>query len=212
MKFHGVPFSTRPANNHASPSGSLPFLLPAQTTGERPASPIPANKIARWVVSNGGREETAVRHEEAYMALIDHTIRNAWLYHLYLDEGNFSAVAWLMYVASVSSHAAVRKTLAYQLRNAAREELLKTRAMIDGDELYAGAREAFHALSTLLGQDRYFFGHETPGLFDASVFAYTQILLDRSLPWKTLTLADALREHANLVQHCDRLAEEYFSS
>lgn len=149
--------------------------------------------------------------QEAYIALIDHTIRSAWLYYLYLDEDNFRAVAWPLYVASASSSYAVRISLAHQLRNAAREELLKTEAIIDGQQLYKRADKAFKSLSVLLGENKFFFGQTTPGLFDASLFAYTQIVLDDHLDFKTPTLRSALQQHGNLVQHRARLIEGFFS-
>jgi len=143
--------------------------------------------------------------------LIDHTIRSAWLYYLYLDEDNFQAVAAPMYVASASASYVVRRSLAHQLQNAAREELLKTNTIIDGQELYAKAEGAFQSLSTLLSDHKFFFGQTTPGLFDASLFAYTQIILDDSLEWKTPVLKVMLQRHANLVQHRARLVHGFFS-
>ena len=211
LKFHGIPLHARPSNNHASPTGALPFLLPAPKEASRPSSPVPANRLARWVVSQRGDEESIHVRQEAYTALIDHTIRSAWLYYLYLDDGNFDAVAWPLYVASASSSYAVRLCLGRQLRTAARDELLKTITIIDPQELYRQAEQAFHSLSTLLGADKFFFGQTTPGLFDASLFAYTQIILDDSLNFSNPTLKKALQDQANLVQHRDRLIRGFFS-
>jgi len=211
LKFHGIPFRTRLSNNHASPTGALPFLLPAPKETSRPASPVPANRLAKWVVSQGGKEENLDMRLEAYTALIDHTIRSAWLYYLYLDEGNFEQVALPLYVASASSSYAVRLSLARQLQSAAREELLKTNTIIDPEELCRHAVEAFQSLSTLLGEDKFFLGQTTPGLFDASVFAYTQIILDDGLQFSNPTLKLALQQHLNLVRHRDRLIRGFFS-
>lgn len=149
--------------------------------------------------------------QDAYTALIDHNIRSAWLYYLYLDEHNFRAVAWPMYVASASSSWAVQTELARQLRNAARDELLKTSNIIDQQQLYNKADEAFQALSTLLGEQKFFFGQTTPGLFDASLFAYTQVILDDDLDWRTPVLKMALQKYENLVQHRARLVRGFFS-
>jgi metaxin len=117
-----------------------------------------------------------------------------------------------MYVATASTSWPVQLSLAHQLRNAAREELLKTNTIIDPQELYNQAEEAFQALSTLLGENRFFFGQTTPGLFDASLFAYTQIILDDGIEWQTPSLKTALQQHENLVQHRARLARGFFSS
>ncbi|KAL6251749.1 hypothetical protein RBB50_001959 [Rhinocladiella similis] len=211
LKFHGIPLRTRPSNNHASPTGSLPFLLPGSQEDQRPPSPVPANRLARWVISQGGKEEAVHMRQDAYTALIDHNIRSAWLYYLYLDEHNFRAVAWPMYVASASSSWAVQTELARQLRNAARDELLKTSNIIDQQQLYNKADEAFQALSTLLGEQKFFFGQTTPGLFDASLFAYTQVILDDDLDWRTPVLKMALQKYENLVQHRARLVRGFFS-
>ena len=212
LKFHGIPLRTRSSNNHASPTGSLPFLLPASKDLQRPASPVPSNRIARWVVSQGGKEEAVHIKQEAYTALIDHTIRSAWLHYLYLDHDNFHAVAWPMYVSSASNSYPIQTSLAYQLQNAARDELLKTNTVVDAQELYAKADKAFQSLSTLLGDNKFFFAQSTPGLFDASLFAYTQIILDDQLDWKSTALKLVLQNHDNLVRHRARLIRGFFSS
>jgi metaxin len=41
-------------------------------------------------------------------------------------------------------------------------------------------------------------------LFDASVFAYTHLLLDESLNWQNTRLVDSLKKSGNLVQHRQR--------
>jgi metaxin len=148
--------------------------------------------------------------EEVYLSLIDHTLRNAWLYHLYLDAQNFQSVAWPLYIRSTSQNLFVRRAIAYQLRTAAKEELLKTVSIIDSGELYSRAQEAFQALSTLLCENKNFFGSESPGLFDASLFAYTHLLLDSDMGWETTTLVDILAQYPNLVRHRDRLLKQYF--
>jgi metaxin len=211
LLFRGIPFRSQPSNNHASPTGALPFVLQAEDSISRPKSPVAANKITRWVVSQGGEEDTLHMKEEAYMSLIDHTIRNAWLYYLYLDRANFNAVAWPLYVKTASSNYFVQQAISRQLRSAAQDELLKTSSFIDAAELCQHADEAFHALSTQLGQSTYFFDSTTPGLFDASLFAYTHLLLDSSFPWQTQHLTDLLSKFPNLVQHRDHILSKYFN-
>lgn len=100
--------------------------------------------------------------------------------------------------------------LASELRDAARTELLKSSPYIDVDDLMAEAKNSFEALSVLLGDDTYFFGREAPGLFDASVFAYTHLILDEKLGWNHNPLEMHLKRYANLVQHRQRLLETYF--
>lgn len=124
---------------------------------------------------------------------------------LYLDSDNFEAVARRLYVAPATSNSIVRTALAFELQQAARDELLKTSLYIDAADLEADAGNAFAALSSLLGEDDHFFGRPNPGLFDASVFAYTHLILDETMGWKQNRLAQLLREHKNLVQHRERL-------
>ena len=83
--------------------------------------------------------------------------------------------------------------------------------MIDADALHRDSDKALEALSQLLGDDEFFFGERRPGLFDASVFAYTHIFLDESLDWKQKRLQEALEKFGNLVEHRKRIVEGWFS-
>ena len=150
-----------------------------------------------------------MRHE-AYASLLDHRIRSAWLYHMYLDIANFKSVAEPLYIASASSNRLAQLALSQQLQQAARDELVKYSRVIDGQELLDAADKAFEALSTLLGDDEFFFGHHQPELFDASVFAYTHLLLSDELEWENTSLTRALKNYENLVQHQHRLRMDYF--
>ncbi len=83
----GVRFNCISSNNHASPSGALPFLLPATKTPASPAAePVPSSKLQRWAktqVEMGDRAETVDEpsdvHYEAYLSLLDLPIRRAWV-------------------------------------------------------------------------------------------------------------------------------------
>lgn len=129
------------------------------------------------------------------------------LYTLYLDSDNFSAVARRLYVNPATTNCIVRTALAFQLQQAARDELHRSSQYIDANDLIAEAGDAFEALSTLLGEDQYFYGRSKPGLFDASVFAYTHLILDEGMGWKHDALGRLLKKHENLVQHRNRLLE-----
>ena len=83
--------------------------------------------------------------------------------------------------------------------------------MIDAEALYRDCDNALEALSELLGDDEFFFGLRKPGLFDASVFAYTHIFLDVGLDWKQKRLQEALEQFGNLVEHRKRIVEGWFS-
>jgi len=78
--------------------------------------------------------------------------------------------------------------------------------------LYADARGAFAALSTSLGDESpWFFSSPQPTLFDASVFAYTRLIVDE-IKWVDRRLADLAAEFPNLVRHERRLFKEYFEN
>ncbi|KAF9884149.1 hypothetical protein FE257_002270 [Aspergillus nanangensis] len=198
-------FTIVPSSNHASPTGSLPFLLPTLPTDT--SAPIPSAKLQKWAIEQVHCEEEQQLNLrfDVYASLLDHRIRNAYLYTLYLDSDNFEAVARRLYVDPSTTNALVRTALSVQLQQAARAELLKTSQYIDVSALEAEASEAFEALSTLLADDKHFFGRLNPGLFDASVFAYTHLILDENMGWKRDRLGQLLKQHENLVQHRERL-------
>lgn len=103
-------------------------------------------------------------------------------------------------------------TIAYQLQRAAQHELTKasTSNTIDAHEIMKEAEVAFEALSNALDEDEWFFGGKSAGLFDASVFAYTHLILDEEMQWPDNELGKIVMEHGSLVQHRDRMLELYF--
>lgn len=134
------------------------------------------------------------------------------LYCIYLSP-NFTSIAEPLYILPTSSNPFVRLTVARELRLAAEKELAKFSSIISAETLYNQAEEAFAALDTLLGKDDWFFGATGPGLFDASVFAYTHLLLDDGLGkgWLDTRLRDALMSRKRLISHRDRILTAYFS-
>lgn len=177
-------------------------------------APIPSNKLKKWLASQRDTSTAAEPDDlryEAYISLLEDPIRKAWLFQLYLEPGNVLLLSQL-YVDTCSSHPIVNATLAYQLRIAAEGELKKASAslvLIEPDIMHDAA-EAFEALSSLLGEDEWFFGCSSAGLFDASVLAYTHLILCGDLKWRHNKLATALREHSNLVHHQKRAVQQYF--
>jgi hypothetical protein len=115
-------------------------------------------------------------------------------------------------VEPCSSNIFVQTTICRQLQQAAQHELIKssTTNLINEIDVLQEAATSFEALSSLLGKDEYFFGRESAQLFDASVFAYTQLILDEELQWADNELGNILTEHGNLVQHRDRMLELYY--
>lgn len=117
-----------------------------------------------------------------------------------------------LYIEPTTTNYFVRLALGHQLRSAAEGELLKQASVIDVNSIHRESEKAFGALSTVLGDQDYFFGEKHPSLFDASVFAYTDILLDETLQWQIQHLQDALEKHGNLVDHRNRIRERYYKS
>ncbi|KAF1933320.1 uncharacterized protein M421DRAFT_194205 [Didymella exigua CBS 183.55] len=213
LKFSNIEFQIAASSNHASPSGALPFLLPTQPDTLRPVQPVPSGKLQRWTMNNSEMaiEESGDLRYDAYLSLLDHRIRRAWLYSIYLSN-NFTSIAEPLYILPTSSNPFVRLTIARELRLAAENELLKFSATVSAETLHNQAEEAFTALDLLLGDDEWFFGAETPGLFDASLFAYTHLLLDDRLGkgWLDSRLRDMLMSRQHLVAHRNKILEKYF--
>ncbi|KAI4096464.1 MAG: hypothetical protein LQ344_000972 [Seirophora lacunosa] len=234
LLFTGIPFTTQPSSNHASPTGSLPFLLPASSSSNPDAptpsagAPIPSSKLQEWAAKTSGdptdknktqQPPNPPRHQAAYVSLLDNRIRNAWLHTLYLSPRNFSAVARPLYIAPATAAPPARFSLARTLRAAALEELVKSGGapVVDADTLYRASDAAFAALSQLLGADEWFFGAEAPGLMDAGVFAYTHLLLNGGMMgWKEEDerMGRGLRDGRwrNLVEHRGRILERFYRS
>ncbi|KAG9549914.1 hypothetical protein KCU77_g20276, partial [Aureobasidium melanogenum] len=98
LLFQGIAFRSRPSNNHASPSGSLPFLLPANSS-----TPVASSKLESWSSthsnskSKGSSPDIQASRQDVYTSLLEHAVRRAWLYLLYLDPDNFDHVATRLY-------------------------------------------------------------------------------------------------------------------
>lgn len=89
---------------------------------------------------------------------------------------------------------------------------MKHSAVINAEDLYSQAEEAFAALEMVLANDNWFFGASKPGLFDASVFAYTHLLMDENLGkgWIDTRLRDALLQRKSLTAHRSRILMSFF--
>jgi metaxin len=228
-----VQFHLVSSTNHASPTGALPFLLPPTNTNtsptpNSPVTPIPSTSLRKYALSNGGRNPVPddaphLRQQQAYQALLDGPIRAAWLHALYLTPANAPLLASL-YAQPSTASAPVRAALLRQLRLAASAEvaLSSPSSSSSPTALYAEAADAFAALATLLQRDggpaagRWFFGRETPGEFDAAVFAYTQLLLggedEGGLRWGDPALAELARGagEGELVRHRGRIWDMFW--
>ena len=237
LKLAGIPFETAVANNHASPSGSLPYLV----TPEGDTSKIiAASGLKKFIQSRAPPEAVEMVASSAYLALLD-PIRHAYLIALYLEDETFKKVCVPLYIDTASRSRLVRAALAPPLRAAALEEVLGagneapatsiagfgrgwtqgTQPVFD-EAVYESASDAFTALSTLLGDSLWFGqmeGQAIPGWLDASVFAYTHVLLSLfetplagAKEDKAMRLGpgakkmyQAAARHKNLVAHRSRI-------
>lgn len=166
------------------------------------AGPSPAAAVATTPV---GTLSGLPPRAAAYQALLDTSLRRAWLHAVYLDDDDdddgdghsTTAIATRLYAHAASASPLVRSVLAHQLRAAAAAEVWgatrrgssrqPTAAAMD--QLYTDAEVALSALATLLGENdgldgedgdgnHYFFNRREPTVFDAAVFSYTHLLLE----------------------------------
>jgi metaxin len=78
LRLCGIRYRIVPSNNHASPSGALPFLIPASKS----ATPVPGNRLSKWTEENGKTPQSCdlSRPEvQAFLTLIDTKVRDAWV-------------------------------------------------------------------------------------------------------------------------------------
>ena len=220
LHFARVSFSTQPSTNHASPTGSLPFLLPSDSL-----LPIPSTKLEKWILDNSSQPQSVNpssqnSRSQIYSTLLSQSIRRAWLYTLYLDA-NYAENLTSLYVTHTTTNTAVRTTLSYQLRAAATAELLNVPEgtnVIDIERIHRDAERAWEALSTLLGEREWFpqyqeeeeGGVENPGMFDAEVFAYSYLVLDERMGMKESRLARGLQRWQNLTEHREKIVQGYY--
>lgn len=201
LRIANVPVSLVPSSNHASPSGSLPFLIIPTTSSSSTTSPPPLTgpKIADYAKIAPDHPKVAL-----YQSVIAHKIRPAWLHTLYLAPAN-DPVLTALYLPSA---ALLRATQRAGLHEAATAEILKiTRRTggIDVAVLRENLVDALETLSEVLGQDDWFFGADEPGMLDAELFSYTYLILDDAMQWKDLVLADGVLQFENIVRHRERL-------
>lgn len=159
------------------------------------------------------------------------------------------------YVETCTGNTAVRAVLAHSLRSAAEEEILKSCGIVRGGmervdvrALYARMEEAWAALAQILGHEEWFEGvlgggigteeeggedggrsgvktQSGPGVLDASIFAYSHVVLALLMDWPGREemsgrgldalsagnrLYEAIARHGNLVAHRDRILARYF--
>ena len=78
------------------------------------------------------------------------------------------------------------------------------------EAIYRESEKAIEALAELLGDDEWFFGEARPGLFDASVFAYTNLFLQDRSEWRDGRMGEALRRCETLIGHRRRIVDGWY--
>ncbi|TPX15775.1 uncharacterized protein E0L32_000109 [Thyridium curvatum] len=205
--------------------------LPAYIASHAPAAPTTAAAAAADQPAQDPRAalyaallETAVR--PAYLhALYIVTANTPLMQDLYVNPSTRSRPVR----ASLSRQ--LRRAAEAEVRRAV-VAASGGRSPLDAEDparLLAEARAAFAALAELLSansrtaseeqqqeqqqqqrKETFFFGGDGqggPGLFDASVFAYTHLLLGGELAWADRSLAQAAEEFPALVEHRRRVYE-----
>lgn len=80
LRIAGIDVDLVPSNNHASPSGALPFLLPPSSPSSK-SSPLTGARIHKYVRDHALDEIFNVSSPrlEAYQSLLTQNIRPAWV-------------------------------------------------------------------------------------------------------------------------------------
>ncbi|KAF8423282.1 hypothetical protein EV426DRAFT_138857 [Tirmania nivea] len=225
LRFCGVKFTTVPSNSSACPSssGGLPFLIPPPPPPppnamppSPPPPPITAPKLVQWARSRSqhGRGEDDDGDIErgdvqAFLELLDNEIHDAVLYTTHMHPPNLHNLTVPLYAPCAASTPLLRPLMAAQLRAAALARLRRPHpGTLDRDSIFADAAAALDALSMLLGADSWFFNGKAPGLLDAAVFAYLNVILTAGWAedWPG-GLGWAVRRRQNLVAFRERVHE-----
>ena len=93
---------------------------------------------------------------------------------MYLTS-NFESITTKCYIEPRSKSSIVRILSARELQSAAREDLLKTKPVIDERAIYLEAEQAFIALDTYVSEGMKS-GRTPTSLLDAAIFSYVYLL------------------------------------
>ncbi|CDH51529.1 hypothetical protein RO3G_10434 partial [Lichtheimia corymbifera JMRC:FSU:9682] len=216
LKFCGINFEVHNGNEPlASPSGKLPFL--ATVTG----AIYDSDRILQWVDEMDKAKKLASTKDQeqakAFIALARTKLHAAWLFSTWLEPLNYSEYTANAYFSHVPTP--VNKLLAYQKQNQVTQTLLTDRDILVREEVYHDAAQTLEALSTKLGDDKYFFGSTEPTWIDAVIFSYLHAIMSYpTIPGSTLgdeekkqagELRALVRKHENLVQYAKNIYETW---
>jgi metaxin len=123
---------------------------------------------------------------------------------------NFDAITTKCYIDPPSSSSIVRSFSSRDLRNAAREDLLKTKPVIDERAIYLEAEQAFIALDTYVSEGIKS-GRKPTSLLDAAIFSYVYLLLQLEYGlWADRRLVDILKRFTRLKEHNELIRKHHF--
>jgi metaxin len=123
---------------------------------------------------------------------------------MYLTE-NFYEFVVPSYIGSKTQSSAVQLLSAHELRNAAREELLKSSSKINVEDVYSSAASALEALNTIMARKMRLqgggYGDREPSLLEATLYAYLYLLLEMPIEkWKDARLPKMIRKYPELMR------------
>jgi hypothetical protein len=135
---------------------------------------------------------------------------NQWQqYHMYLTA-NFHAITTRCYIHPQSTSSVVRAFSAHTLQNAARDDLLKHKPIIDERAIYLEAEQAFFALEAYVSKGIQA-GRAPTSLLDAATFSYVYLLSELSKEaWADRRLPEILAKFEALTQHKDSIMKQHF--
>jgi metaxin len=116
---------------------------------------------------------------------------------MYLTR-NFDLYTLPMYIGSQSSSTFVQLLSGWELKTAARDELLKVTPKIDEHALYLEAEEAFSAIENLIMRKEKLASGGKPTMLEASLFAYLFLIIELPDASPDRRLADIAIKHSRL--------------
>ncbi|KAG4303624.1 hypothetical protein PCANB_000044 [Pneumocystis canis] len=201
-----IPHNVFRASPHASPSGTLPFFVPAGVASS--AYALSSTAFQTWLTQHGIElhpfinQPSLAADADSYLSLIENTLYDAWFCACFIERENFQTVTGPCYVNDVWP---IRELIKWQLCRKIKKRLSDRQktGLLNLNEIYADAAHALDAVAIRLGEDIWFFGAKNPTFIDATLFAYTYLVLSTQLPGNTLM--HALKKHTNLIDHATRL-------
>ncbi|KAJ3007234.1 hypothetical protein HKX48_009242 [Thoreauomyces humboldtii] len=192
-----------------SPSGQLPFLIAAD------GRILTGHQIVEEVKNTAGDLESRLDQNErdnlvAFTLLAETKLDFALLFTLWYDARIRDTITYPMYEALYPWP--LNKILSRTKRAEKAEWMLARKEVLKKEEILDEAKQALDALSTLLGDQLFFFGAKASFL-DAAVFSFLHVILSLLiLPSADVPLRSAVLKHDNLVQFSKRVYSTFFAS